>query len=190
MLLYQIKISRKSILLSALLSACICTQLSWAQNIPSAKPESVGMSSKKLEHMTKMFQAEVDKGAIPGAIIQINRNGKLVYTSVLGFKDKNKNEPLTKDSIFRIYSMTKPLASVAAMQLVEEGRMQLTDPISKFLPEFKDMQVSVPKTDSKGEISYETVPALKPITVQDLLRHTSGIAYPEITKNPVIKKVI
>ncbi len=190
---YQEQITKRSLLqrsifVSALLSAFISAQFVYAQNIPTAKPESVGMSSKKLQHITKMFQMEVDKGAIPGAIIQINRNGKLVYTSVVGFKDKSKNEPLTKDSIFRIYSMTKPLASIAAMQLVEEGRMQLTDPISKFLPEFKDMQVSVPKTDSKGEISYDTVPALKPITVQDLLRHTSGIAYPEITKNPIIKK--
>ena len=83
MLLYQIKISRKSILLSALLSACICTQLSWAQNIPSAKPESVGMSSKKLEHMTKMFQAEVDKGAIPGAIIQRAAHQRLDFQNLL-----------------------------------------------------------------------------------------------------------
>jgi CubicO group peptidase (beta-lactamase class C family) len=160
----------------------------WAQNIPTAKPESVGLSSKRLDYITQVFQAEVDKGAIPGVILQINRNGKLAYSAVLGFKDKAKNQPLTKDSIFRIYSMTKPMASVAAMQLVEDGKIQLTDPISKYLPEFKDMQVSVAKTNDKGETYYDAVPALKPITVQDLLRHTSGIAYPEITKNPVIKR--
>ena len=175
---------RESLILGILISSPVL----WAQNIPTAKPESVGLSSKKLERISQVFQAEVDKGAIPGAILQINRNGKLVYTSVVGFKDKNKKEPMSKDSIFRIYSMTKPMVSVTAMQLVEEGRIQLTDPISKFLPEFKDMQVSVPKTDAKGETYYDAVPALRPITVQDLLRHTSGIGYPEIIKNPVIKR--
>lgn len=175
---------RESLILGILISSPVL----WAQNIPTAKPESVGLSSKKLERISQVFQAEVDKGAIPGAILQINRNGKLVYTSVVGFKDKNKKEPMSKDSIFRIYSMTKPMVSVTAMQLVEEGRIQLTDPISKFLPEFKDMQVSVPKTDAKGETYYDAVPALRPITVQDLLRHTSGIGYPEIIKNPIIKR--
>ena len=179
---------KKSLFISAFICIPICTQLTWSQNLPSAKPESVGMSTKKLEHITQVFQAEVDKGAIPGMILQINRNGKLVYTSVVGFKDKAKNQPMTKDSIFRIYSMTKPMVSVTAMQLVEEGKIQLTDPISKFLPEFKDMQVSVAKTDSKGETYYDAVPALRPITVQDLLRHTSGIGYPEIIKNPIIKR--
>jgi CubicO group peptidase (beta-lactamase class C family) len=95
---------------------------------------------------------------------------------------------MSKDSIFRIYSMTKPLASVAAMILVEDGKMQLADPISKFMPEFANMQVSVATKDSSGNVEYTLVPASKPITVQDLLRHTSGIGYPEITANPTIKK--
>ena len=134
------------------------------------------------------MQAEVDKGNIPGAVVMINRKGKLIYSEAIGFQNKTANAPMTKSSIFRIYSMTKPFASVAAMVLVEEGRMQLTDPISKFLPEFAKMQVSVASKDSGGKVEYSLVPAAKPITVQDLLRHTSGIGYPEITSNPSIKK--
>jgi CubicO group peptidase (beta-lactamase class C family) len=91
------------------------------------------------------------------------------------------------DSIFRIYSMTKPLASAAAMMLVEDGVIQLTDPISKFLPAFKDMQVSVATTGADGKTTYANVPAAKPIIVQDLLRHSAGLAYAEITKNEPVK---
>jgi CubicO group peptidase (beta-lactamase class C family) len=91
------------------------------------------------------------------------------------------------DSIFRIYSMTKPLVSVAAMMLVEDGVIQLTDPISKFLPAFKDMQVSVATPGPDGKATYINVPAAKPITVQDLLRHSAGLAYAEITKNEPVK---
>jgi CubicO group peptidase (beta-lactamase class C family) len=91
------------------------------------------------------------------------------------------------DSIFRIYSMTKPLASVAAMMLVEDGVIQLTDPIAKFLPAFKDMKVSVAHTGEDGKVTYTNVPAAKPIIVQDLLRHSAGLAYAEITKNEPVK---
>src|SRR5213075_1815646 len=91
------------------------------------------------------------------------------------------------DSIFRIYSMTKPLVSVAGMMLVEDGVIQLTDPISKFLPAFKDMQVSVATTGADGKATYTNVPAARPIIVQDLLRHSAGLAYAEITKNEPVK---
>ena len=91
------------------------------------------------------------------------------------------------NSIFRIYSMTKPLASVAAMMLVEDGVIQLTDPISKFLPAFKDMQVSVATTGADGKATYTNAPAARPIIVQDLLRHSAGLAYAEITKNEPVK---
>lgn len=84
---------------------------------------------------------------------------------------------MSKDAIFRLYSMTKPLTSVSAMVLVEENSIQLTDPISKLLPQFEQMQVSVAKAGRFGEVSYSTVPAERPITVQDLLRHTAGFAY-------------
>jgi len=171
-----------------LLAAILITSVASAQSIPVGKPEEVGMSSVRLQQIRKTLQAEVDKGNMPGAVVMINRKGKLIYSEVIGFQNKATNKPMTKDSIFRIYSMTKPPAAVAAMVLVEDGRMQLTDPISKFLPEFAKMQVSVATKDSGGNVEYSLVPAAKPITVQDLLRHTSGIGYPEITSNPVIKK--
>jgi len=179
---------QKNIISTVLLTGFFISGLAIAQNIPVAKPEDVGMSSARLRNVKASLQAEVDKGNIPGAVVMINRKGKLVYSEVVGYQDKSTNKPMSKDSIFRIYSMTKPLASVAAMILVEEGKLQLADPISKFMPEFANMQVSVGSKDSGGNMEYNLVPAAKPITIQDLLRHTSGIGYPEITSNPNIKK--
>ena len=179
---------QKNLINKLLAASFFISNLAIAQNIPTAKPEDVGMSSARLKNVKASLQAEVDKGNIPGAVVMINRKGKLVYSEVIGYQDKSANKVMSKDSIFRIYSMTKPLASVAAMILVEEGKMQLADPISKFMPEFANMQVSVGTKDSGGNMEYSLVPAAKPITVQDLLRHTSGIGYPEITSNPNIKK--
>lgn len=179
---------QKNIINKVLLASFFISGLAIAQNIPVAKPEDVGMSSIRLKNIKATLQAEVDKGNIPGAVVMINRKGKLVYSEAIGYQDRVANKPMSKDSIFRIYSMTKPLASVAAMMLVEDGKMQLADPISKFMPEFVNMQVSVVTKDSSGNMDYTLVPAAKPITVQDLLRHTSGIGYPEITTNPNIKK--
>lgn len=179
---------QKNLINKLLAASFFISNLAIAQNIPTAKPEDVGMSSARLKNVKASLQAEVDKGNIPGAVVMINRKGKLVYSEVVGYQDKSANKAMSKDSIFRIYSMTKPLASVAAMILVEEGKMQLADPISKFMPEFANMQVSVGTKDSGGNMEYSLVPAAKPITVQDLLRHTSGIGYPEITSNPNIKK--
>ena len=159
-----------------------------AQGLPTARPEAVGMSSTKLQTLKAALQTEVDQGKFPGAIVMIARDGKLVFSEVVGQLDKAAGKPLTKDAIFRIYSMTKPLASVAAMMLAEDGKIQLTDPISKYLPEFAKMGVSVAQTDAAGSITYTVVPAVRPITVQDLLRHTSGLAYGELTRNPVIKQ--
>ncbi|QWD31460.1 beta-lactamase family protein [Polynucleobacter paneuropaeus] len=179
---------QKNLINKLLVASFFISSLAIAQNIPTAKPEDVGMSSARLKNVKASLQAEVDKGNIPGAVVMINRKGRLIYSEVVGYQDKSANKAMSKDSIFRIYSMTKPLASVAAMILVEEGKMQLADPISKFMPEFANMQVSVGTKDSGGNMEYSLVPAAKPITVQDLLRHTSGIGYPEITSNPNIKK--
>ena len=160
----------------------------YAQALPSSTPESVGMSSARLNVFKQAMQAEVDKGNIPGMVIMVSRKGKLVYSEVVGYQDKDAGIPLKKDSIFRIYSMTKPLVSVAAMILAEDGKLTLSDPVSKHLSEFADMKVSVATKDASGNTSYTVVPAERPITVIDLLRHTSGIGYAEITKNPVIKQ--
>src|SRR5262245_2259772 len=118
----------------------------------------------------------------------VARTGQLVYADAVGFQDKSGGKAMALDSVFRIYSMTKPLVSVAAMMLVEDGKLQLTDPVSKFLPAFKGQRVSVARTDAEfARITYTNVAADREMTVQDLLRHTSGLAYGEITQNAPIK---
>jgi len=172
----------------AVSSLVLATSLALAQGIPTAEPEAVGLSSAKLQTLKAVMQQKVDQGAIPGVVMMIVRNGKLAFSEAIGYQDKATGKMLSKDAIFRIYSMTKPLASVGAMMLVEDGKMQLVDPISKYLPEFAKMGVSVAQTDAAGVVSYSIVPANKLITVQDLLRHTSGLAYAELTRNAVIKQ--
>jgi CubicO group peptidase (beta-lactamase class C family) len=160
-----------------------------AQSLPMAAPETVGLSSARLRDLGKFLAADVEKGKLPGAVVAVARKGKLVYFEAIGFQDKPAGKAMAKDAIFRVYSMTKPWTSVAAMMLVEEGRIQLTDPISKYLPAFKDLKVSVASKDAAtGETTYATVPADREPTVQDLLRHTSGIAYDFVTKNTPVKE--
>jgi len=153
--------------------------------LPTAESQSLGFSSERLDLVTKWFKREVDEGKLPGVVIAVARRGKLAYFESFGDRDRDAKQPMATDTIFRIYSMTKPLVSVAAVMLMEEGKLQLTDPVAKFLPEFNDQQVSVPKADGSG---YELVKAERAMTVHDLLRHTSGLAYGELTKNPLVKE--
>jgi CubicO group peptidase (beta-lactamase class C family) len=156
--------------------------------LPQAAAEQAGMSKQKLDRIREVLQREVDQGKLPGTVVMIARKGKLVYADAVGFQDKAESKPMALDSVFRIYSMTKPLVSVAAMMLVEDGKIQLTDPVSKFLPAFAGQQVSVARADPEfARITYTTVPADRAMTVQDLLRHTSGLAYGEITVNQPVK---
>jgi CubicO group peptidase (beta-lactamase class C family) len=174
---------------AAFVAIAFAQGLACAQGIPAARPEAVGLSSARLDKLKSYFQTEVDQGRIPGVVLMVMRDGKLAYSQVVGFQDKDASKPMKMDSIFRIYSMTKPLVTVAAMTLVEDGKIQLTDPVSKYLPEFAKMNVSTKLTEgASGEVHYLTTPAVTPITVHDLMRHTSGLAYAEITKNPSIKK--
>jgi CubicO group peptidase (beta-lactamase class C family) len=153
-----------------------------------ASPESAGMSKAALDRLENhLKQRYVDAGRFPGTQLLVYRRGKIVHSTVQGFADLERKAPVKDDTIFRIYSMTKPIASVAAMMLVEDGVIQLTDPVSKFLPAFKDIQVSVSSTGADGKTTYTNVPAAKPITVQDLLRHSAGFTYAEITKNEPVK---
>jgi len=150
---------------------------------PVNKPETVGISPDRLSRIRAVLQKEVDADRLPGAVVMIARRGQLVYSEAIGFQDKAAGKPMTKDVIFRIYSMTKPLASVAAMMLVEEGKMQLTGPVSKFLPQFAKMEVLV--TDKDGKTSREV--AKRQITIHDLFRHTAGLAYGEFSNVPELK---
>src|SRR5438874_2650964 len=162
----------------------LITAQAWAQALPSAQPEQVGLSSERLERIGQLLKADIGKGQIPGAVALVARKGRVAYFGSFGFRDKESGAPMPKDAIFRIYSMTKPIASVAAMMLVEEGKVALTDQISRFLPPLKALEVSVQRFDpATGKSAYATVPAEREITVQDLLRHTSGFTYGEGTSN-------
>ena len=148
------------------------------KDLPSARPESVGMSSERLARIVATLQADVDSTRIPGAVLLVARDGKVVQYEAIGKLDPAGSAPMTKDAIFRIYSMSKPITTVAAMMLVEEGKLKLDDPVSKYIPAFAKMQVGVEKADAAGgKPTLELVPARRPITVQDLMRHTSGITY-------------
>ena len=158
-----------------------------AQGLPVASPESVGMSTERLGHIAGAFQKEIDKGNLPGVVVLVARKGRLVYSNAIGFQNKATGRPMAKDAIFRIYSMTKPLVSVATMMLVEDGKIELTDPVSKFLPAMKNMQVSVARTDAEfARATYSLAPVEREITVQDLLRHTAGLAYANLTQNKAV----
>ncbi|UPK05835.1 serine hydrolase domain-containing protein [Bradyrhizobium sp. 170] len=155
----------------------------FAHGIPTAKPETVDVSSERLARIRTVLQKEVDSERMPGAVVMIARRGQLIYSEAIGFQDKAAGKPMTKDGIFRIYSMTKPLASVGAMMLVEEGKIQLNDSVSKFLPDLINMEVIA--TGKDGKTTRER--AKRRITVHDLFRHTAGLTYGEFSYVPEIR---
>ncbi len=137
-----------------------------------SSPESVGMSSKKLANLYHLVDGYVQDGKMPGVICMVARDGKLIYRSLHGNMDDEAEKPMRPDTIFRIFSMTKPIASVALMQLYEEGRFQLDDPASRYIPEFSDLRVF----DAGGDADNYTVSVpRRAMTVRDLLMHTSGL---------------
>jgi CubicO group peptidase (beta-lactamase class C family) len=168
--------------------ALLWTTATWAESLQRAKPEEVGLSSERLGKIGQVFRRDIDQGKIPGVVVMIARKTKLAYAESFGFQNRDKGVPMTNEAIFRAYSMTKPLVSVVAMTLVEDGTIQLTDPISKWLPEFKDLTVSVPRNDALGQATYGLVLAERQPTVEDLLRHTAGFAYGEISANRLVKE--
>jgi CubicO group peptidase (beta-lactamase class C family) len=145
-----------------------------AREIPTAKPESVGMSSERLQRIDVAMQKYIDQQLTPGVITAIIRKGKLVHFNVQGEMDVTASKTMRKDAIFRIASMTKPIASVALMMLWEQGHFQLRDPVEKFLPEFTNLKVST-TADASGETG-ELVTPNRPPTIRDMLTHTAGLA--------------
>ena len=166
-----------------LVAALGCAQAPTDGGAPLARatPESVGMSSGRLERISTTFEQEVAARRLPGATVMVARKGKLVYARAFGQRDPKALEPMQLDSVFRIYSMTKPFATVGAMMLVEDGVLQLGDPVSKWLPAFTDVKVSTPAGD---------VAPARAMTVQDLLRHTAGLPYGELTQNAAVKDAL
>ncbi|GAB3550358.1 serine hydrolase domain-containing protein [Noviherbaspirillum agri] len=136
-----------------------------------------GFSADRLQALTRRIQMDADARLIPGAVMLIAREGKIAYESAVGAQDPATGAPMAMDSIFRIYSMTKPVVSVGVMMLVEQGRLLLSDPVSKFFPELRHLKVGVETVGSGGDHVLELEDTERPITVQDLLRHTSGFTY-------------
>lgn len=143
----------------------------------AAEPEAVGLSSQRLQRLTDAFNADVQSGKIPGAVVMIVRQGKVAYSQSFGFQDRAASSTMRPDSIFRIASMTKPITMVAALMLAEEGKLQLMDPASVYLPQLKNLQVGVEVKDGSGARRLMIEPARREVTVQDLMRHTSGMTY-------------
>jgi CubicO group peptidase (beta-lactamase class C family) len=152
----------------------------WAQApagpLPSAKPEDVGISSERLARIGDVLNRDIADGKIPGAVLAIARDGKLVFMQAYGYRDKAGGVAMTTDTIFNIASMTKPMTTVAALTLVEQGRLVIDEPVSKYLPSrFTGMKVAT--LDASGESIASTAPAIRPISTRDLLTHTSGLIY-------------
>ena len=139
----------------------------------TVKPESVGLSSARLERLKPVMQCYVDQGIFAGIVTLIARRGQVAHLEAFGWQELVTRRPMTADTIFRIYSMSKPVTSTAAMLLCEQGRLRLADPLSRFLPEFKDARVMVARPDG----SYDLVPAHREITIHDLLTHSGGLSY-------------
>jgi CubicO group peptidase (beta-lactamase class C family) len=160
-------------LIPVLLGFLVLSVSAIAQDLPPGKPESVGLSTERLERIATAVQHEIDDKRIAGAVTLVIRHGHVAWFKSQGMMDREAAKPMRPDAMFRICSMTKPITSVAVMMLYEEGRFLLDDPVSKYLPEFKNPKVLV--KPASGE-PY-SIPATKEITIRDLLRHTSGITY-------------
>jgi CubicO group peptidase (beta-lactamase class C family) len=163
--------------LGAAALACAAPAL-LAQALPTARPEQLGFSAERLGRLGAWVEAEVAAKRVPGAVVMIARDGKLAYYNAFGQQDPTRGQPMGRDSIFRIYSMTKPMVSVAALMMVEEGKLLLEAPVSRYIPSFANLRVGVEKVDAASNTkSLDLVAVRRPMTVQDLLRHTSGLTY-------------
>jgi CubicO group peptidase (beta-lactamase class C family) len=146
-------------------------------SLSSVVPEEVGMSSDKASLLVKELNIRINQGHLPGAVLMAVRNHKIAVHEAIGYRDRIANLPMQKDTIFRIASMTKPIVSVGVLMLAEQGKLSLEDPLANYLPEFENMQVGVEKTNAEGKRELSLVPSRKKITLQDLMRHTSGLTY-------------
>jgi CubicO group peptidase (beta-lactamase class C family) len=170
--------SRKRLGLAFVLALLSGLNISAAEPLPAAKPETVGLSGVRLERLAQAIKQDVDRGRMPGAVVAIARKGKLAYYESFGFVDKAARTPMPRDAIFALASMTKPMVAVATLMLAEQGDLLLNDPIGNYLPELKDMKVATPKGIE---------PAHRQPTLQDMLRHTAGVSYGNRGDTPLHK---
>jgi CubicO group peptidase (beta-lactamase class C family) len=163
--------------LAAMLAAISLAAPLSAATVQFGPPAGAVLSREKLSAIDDFLNGEVASGNIPGAIVLIQRHGKPVYFNCFGKRDAEKGTPLTADTIFPLHSVTKTLTSVAAMMLVEQGKIALGDPVSKYVPSFAGMKVGVERKDGGGQAVLDRVPLRRPVTIEDLLLHTSGLTY-------------
>ena len=149
-----------------------------ASSLPSTKPDAVGLSQERLDRIHTLVKKHIDAGEISGAVMLVARRGQIAYIDVQGTMDVESKKPMTRDSVFRMASMTKPVIGVSIMMLLEEGKLRLDDPISKFIPEFKNQKAAIQQQPAQGNNppKFYTVPAVRDITIKDLLTHTSGLS--------------
>jgi CubicO group peptidase (beta-lactamase class C family) len=170
--------------LGLLLASTCAASLLAAGAVPTGKPEDVGFSTERLGRIKEAVQRHIDAGSVPGVVTLVARRGRIVHFETHGFNDVEAKKPMPKDAIFRLASMSKPIAATAVMMMIEEGKVRLNDPVSRFIPEFKQAQVAVPKGGAAAPAGrggrggpppeVDLVPA-RAITVRDLLTHTSGL---------------
>ena len=158
--------------LAIILAGCASPGLQTAST-----PEEVGFSTPRLKELSAAFQAKVDAGEFPGVVILIGRDNKIAWFDAIGYRDREAKAPMARDALFRIASMTKPLTSLSIMMLAEEGKLKISDPLSRYLPEFKGVKVGIETKDGAGKVQLATEEAKREIMLVDLLRHTSGITY-------------
>lgn len=161
--------------------------VAFATWLPKHKPGRAPASVERFQELTEFFENEVATRKIPGAVILIQQHGKPIYLRSFGVRDVTTNQPMSPDTIFAIKSMTKPITSVAAMMLVDEGKLALKDPLHKYIPEFANVKVGIETSYEDGQAAMKLVAPRRPVTIEDLLRHTSGITYGYIGGN-LIKK--
>jgi CubicO group peptidase (beta-lactamase class C family) len=161
----------------ATVALLIATPHAFAEDRVVASPEQAGFSAAGLARIDRYIKNEINQNKIPGAIMLIQRNGKTAYFNSFGVRDPGTKAAMTPDTIFRIYSMSKPITTVAAMMLVEEAKLQLDDPLSKYIPVFADVKVGIERKGEDGALALDLVAPKRPITIQDLMRHTSGLTY-------------
>ena len=152
-------------------------------SLPLAKPEAIGLSSARLQAMSDTFKREVDKGTTPGVTVLVARRGQIGWFDAIGRQNPLAPAPMTHDAIFRIFSMTKPIVSIGIMTLLEDGRFLLNDPVAKFIPEFSETKVGIERNGT-----LDLVPTRRQMTIQDLLRHTSGLTY-DHTGNGMVQRL-
>ena len=171
-----------------------------AEPIPAAKPEEVGFSSDRLQRIHELMQRNIDQGNFAGAVTLVARNGRVAHFEAHGLMDLDTKKPMEKNAIFRIMSMTKPIVGVSILMLLEEGKIRLNDPVSKFIPQLKDLKVAVPLPEAPAspfappspapkESRFYTMPADREITVRDLMTHTSGMVSGSISNSQNAKVI-